>query len=158
MSSITRGTQGSVLKAGVGAAVSSGTSEVALASVTIPGNLMGANGQLRIKALWTYTNSANNKVLRCRMGAALAGTVMGSTTATTTAMASWELIINNAGAANSQKVYSNVTAPEGTTTASPTTAAIDTTAAFDITLSGQPANAGETITLERYSVEFIPAV
>jgi hypothetical protein len=35
-------------------------SETRLAAVTVPANLFGLSGSLRITTLWTYTNSALN--------------------------------------------------------------------------------------------------
>lgn len=42
--------------------------EITLASVTVPGGLMGLNGAVRISSTASVTNSANNKTIRVKFG------------------------------------------------------------------------------------------
>ncbi len=139
---------------GVSASHTGDTNETALATVTVPAGAMGANGALRITALWTYTNSANTKTLRCRFGNGLSGTTFISTTATTTAAQRNQILIQNRNATNSQIGGQ----PSGLLAASSVangTGTIDTTASQSVTLSALLANSGETITLESYVVELL---
>src|SRR5882757_8754527 len=48
-------------KSGVSVPLTGSTSETVLATIPIPANLLGANGQLRIKAQWSCTSSAGTK-------------------------------------------------------------------------------------------------
>lgn len=131
------------------------TVENTLATITVPANALGANGILRIQTIWTYTNSANNKILRVRYSGA-SGTVFKTQTATTTVAAYNETIIANRGLTNSQVgPFSSIQAALGTATGASITAAIDTTAATTIVITGEKASGGETLTLDGYMVELI---
>jgi len=133
------------------------TNETALATITIPANLMGANGSLRIYTLWSYTNSANNKVLRARFGG-IGGTAYLGQIFTTTAACSDMRIIANNNATNAQKGWNINGSLLGSSSGALATGAVDTTASTTLVISGTLANSGETITLEAYIVEFIPGV
>lgn len=50
------------------ASVTGTTNETTLASVTIPAGLMGADGTLRVYALFSYTGTAGTKTVRCKLG------------------------------------------------------------------------------------------
>jgi hypothetical protein len=126
------------------------TLETALATIAVPANAMGPNGQLRVTTQWSYTNSANGKTLRVRFGGT-SGTSYLAQTSTATASAVFENRIANRGAANSQIGNSNISF--GPTTASAVTSAVDTAAAVNLVLAAHLANAGETVTLECYLVE-----
>ena len=137
-------------KSGVAVSNTGSTSEFTFATITIPANAIGPNGQVEIIALWSYTNSANAKTVRNRFG----GTQINSITATTTANIQSYIRLGNRNAANSQFVSGQGSAGGGFGSSATAlgTAAIDTTAAVDITLTGQLASAAETITLESYLV------
>jgi hypothetical protein len=141
-----------------GVAVSAGanTTENTLATITIPAGAMGPNGQLRIYTLWNYTNSANNKTFRVRLGGA-AGTQALAITHTTSTQFADMRIIQNAGVENSQIFFDRGSTPHpGSTSAGAnTTAAIDTAAGTTLVITGQKATAGEVLTLVSYSVELI---
>jgi hypothetical protein len=138
----------------VAVSVTGTTTETNLVTITVPANRMGANGRLRITAHWSYTNSANNKIQRIRF----AGTQLFASTQTTTTQ---QKVISEIGNRNS--LSSQVTGVGGTVdglgagTALVTTTH-DTASNQNITLTGQLANAGETITLESYVVELFYAV
>jgi hypothetical protein len=138
----------------VAQSVTGTTTETTLATITIPAGLMGANGRIEIETLWSFTNSANNKIMRTKFG----GTSYSAVTATTRASFRTSAFVANRNATNSQVGGQNggigtELGPYGTGTGSPTTTAIDTTSAVNITLTAQLANTGETITLEAYSVK-----
>lgn len=135
----------------VAAALTGSTAETVLATISLPAGAMGANGVLRVTSLWSYTNSANVKTLRGRLGG-LAGTQFLSQAATTTVSARLQFQVQNRNAANSQ-VGGALNASFGVSGQVAITSAINTAVAQDIVLTGQLASAGETITLEAYLVE-----
>jgi hypothetical protein len=51
-------------------AVTNTTAETQVASLTLPGGVMGLNGILRLCPMFSQTNSANTKTLRIKLGAA----------------------------------------------------------------------------------------
>jgi hypothetical protein len=124
------------------------TTETALATCTIPAGAMGTSGCLDINAYFTYTNSGNTKTVRARFSGA-AGSIYGTAGATTNAGTRFVgLTICNRNAADSQ-VGTN-----GATFAWPAiTSAVDTTAVTTVVLTGALANAGDTVSLESYSVK-----
>lgn len=143
-------------------APSSDTNENILATITIPANLMGLNGQVDIVSFWTMTNSVNNKTFNTRIGG-IGGTIMGANIFTTQTIFRDHVIISNRGAANSQ-VSSKSNAQEGNNAGSIgplggtnafQTAVIDTTAATTIVLTATKATGTETVTLESYRAVLI---
>ena len=133
------------------------TTEEVLATISIPAGLLGANGRLRFKTDGSLTSSANNKTLRVRLGG-LAGTVISAFTYTTTSGWQMEGHVQNRNSASSQ--WANSWGQRATDTVMAVfpsaTAAINTSAAVDLVITSQKATAGETFTLESYSVELIP--
>jgi Right handed beta helix region len=126
------------------------TNENTLATISLPGvGAMGATGTLEIEAFFSYTNSANNKTLAVKLG----GTTVSSAVLTTTTRFRFYLTVGNRNATNSQVIGSLI--PGNSGTAGLATAAIDTSGAVDVTLTAQLASAGETITLEYYTVKLI---
>lgn len=152
------GANGSARILGASAVAVSGaadTNENILATITIPAGAMGLNGILRVEALWTVTNSANNKTLRIRYSGA-SGTQYIGNVVTTVATARALVSIANRGVTNSQVAMANsFNTMWGSTTNAVTTSAVDTTVATTIVITGQKASAAETITLEQYVVELI---
>jgi hypothetical protein len=125
------------------------TSETTLASVTIPAGSMGANGRLRITSLWSGTNSANNKTMRHKFG----GTNYFAQNMTTHQSWRQETEIGNRNATNSQIGNSNNSWGSGGV--APNTSAVDTTVDTTVLLTGQLANAADTLVLESYRVEIL---
>ena len=136
----------------VAASVTATTSEEELATVRIPADSMGPNGVLRITTLWTYTNSANNKLLKVRFSG-ISGTAYMANTETTTAFRSDQRKIHNRGSRSSQGGGASGVTAFGTGTGAPVTSAVDTTVETTLSITGQKASAGETLTLENYLVE-----
>lgn len=140
-----------------GMAVTGTLSETTLATVTIPAGAMGLNGGIQVRCTFSYTNSANTKTIRIRLGGLL-GTAYYAVNTTTTVTAEAERVIKNRGAANSQVgSMPAAAAPYSTNASAPTTSSIDTTAAVDLVFTGALSNTGETITLESYEVWLIPS-
>lgn len=150
--------QREVLGAGFSAALTGGTAETALATVVIPGNALGANGQLIITPQWFNNNNGNNKFGRFRLGgtSATTGTIYFSyiNTTQTFYMDSPRVIINKS-ATNSQEGRGTTTTGAGGSGNALVTSAIDTTAAFNLMFTGQLAVGTDNIGLVSYLVEII---
>ena len=137
---------------GAAASHTGNTTETTLATIEIPAGAMGANGILRVTTLWTTTNSANNKTQRVKLD----GTAFLAFVATTQLSHRHVTIIQNRNSASSQVGATAAVANAFDASASAvTTGAIDTTLAKNLTITGQLANAGESITLESYIVELV---
>jgi hypothetical protein len=138
---------------GASAAHTGDTNETVKGTVAIPAGAMGVNGFLRIQSVWTMTNSANVKTFRIRLGG-IGGNVFLNTTATTQVSGQVETIIRNRNSASSQVGFTNATFTSfGTSSGSNQTASQNTASALDLVFTALLASAGETITLEGYSVE-----
>lgn len=148
-----------VAKSGVAVTHTGNTSETTLATVSLPANVMGPNGSLRITSYWTFTNSANNKTLQIRCGTTgngLTGSIWGSTTQTTTRSMRMQNEIHNRNSTTSQVLMNGIgTGGWGTTINAASTDTADTKVARDIVFTATLANSGESITLEYYSVELL---
>ena len=136
-------------KSGVAVPLTGSTAETTLATVTIPGNALGPNGQIEIWAMFSLTNNANVKTPRFKFGSM---TFQSSALASS---ASQQIIgrLANRNATNSQVAFAGSGTGLGSgSTAAPVTSAIDTTANVDLTITGQLANSADTMTLESYMV------
>lgn len=134
------------------------TNENVLATITVPANSMSANGTLSVLTYWSANNNANAKTPRVRFSGA-AGTPVTGQTLANSVTERFLVNISNRAATNSQ-VFDPGTGGVGTggwgvSTAAVTTAAVDTTAATSVVISGQMANAGDTMILERYLILLI---
>jgi len=138
-------------QSGVASSVTGTTSETTLASITIPGGMMGANGSLRITPFFSVTNSANNKTLKVKLGSTAFSSLAVTTSATTTLL----VAVRNRGSASSQIAMSSTGV--GISTIAPQSGSVDTAVDQVLTITGQLASTGETITLEGYTVEVLPA-
>jgi archaellum component FlaF (FlaF/FlaG flagellin family) len=132
------------------------TNEDTLATITIPANAMGPQGKVRLRTYWSYTNSANNKTFRIRYSGG-AGTVLFTSTRTTSLTNDIQIELMNLGATNSQQTSAaiEITGAAITFAAPVTGLAVDTTAATTIVITGQKATAGETLTLTGYTAELV---
>lgn len=141
-------------QSGAPASITGTLTETTLATVTVPAKAMGTAGALRISALWSTTNNANNKTLSIRLG----GTVISAPVIASQASFSEIITLRNRGVTNSQ-VTSPSTATTGgigVSTSAVTTTAIDTTGVLALTITATLANVADTATLESYSVELLP--
>jgi hypothetical protein len=140
-----RGIGGLLGSSGVAVSHTGNVNETVLVTVPIPGRAMGPNGWIRIFSNWTYTNNANNKLMKVRLNG-IAGTIYADVTMTATDATRIFVDIQNRNANNSQ------VGSFGQTTGIQTSA-IDTTVNVDLVFTAQLANAADTITLQRFSVE-----
>ena len=143
--------QGVVTLARSAAAVSgaANTSENSLASVALP--VLGANDAVRIQAVFSNNNNANNKTFRVRLNG-VAGTVLASQVQTTAVLTVFDILLMNRNAQNSQFALAR-TIQAAAIAAATATASIDTSASRTLELTAQKATAGDTATLEAYVVE-----
>lgn len=133
-----------------------GSSGTARAIITLPSNILLANGSMEVETFFSYTNSANAKNLRVRFGGT-SGTSYLNTSPTNTACVQNNCYIRNSNATTSQKGFLAAASNHFGSAAGTTTSAIDTTAAVDIIIGGQLTNIAETITLESYAVWVRPS-
>lgn len=130
------------------------TTEEILATIPVPKNFMARNGMLEVETLWTVTNSANNKTLRVRFGTVgITSQVCMANIVTTNATARYHLIIGNRN--NDAAQVCHPSAQFSASGSAVTTATIDTAQDQNIYITAEKASAGETATLERYSVRLI---
>jgi hypothetical protein len=122
--------------------------ETVLATINIPGGMMGPNGALRITPLISTTNNANNKTCTIKLGASS----VFNLTATANAAHNLHASVRNRGSQASQ-ISTNGGNYGPVFTAAST---IDTSVDQLLTIRGTLANAGDTITLEGYTVEVLP--
>ena len=150
------GSYGLLAKSGVASSITGTLTETILATIALPSNLIGANGQIRVNTYWTVTNSVNNKTLRVRLGATgITSSLISSTVATTVASAWIVVATQNLNASNSQNNFTEGSrGTDGLVNTILLTSAVDMTVLENIYITGTLANTGETITLAGYSVEY----
>lgn len=149
---------GRVVLAASGAAVScdATTNENALATFTLPAYSMGVNGILNIVATWSYTNSANNKIVRIRFGGIAGERLLDSTQTTTASLRTWTEWQNR----NRTDQQAGGTGQSSSLLAGGIGAAVFTSTQSTIIdqpviLTGTKASGAEVLTLERYVAELI---
>lgn len=122
-----------------------------LATIVVPANSMGANGLLRVKAVFNAASGTTNRTLTITFG----GTSLVSKILTNEVNMLLEGEISNANATNSQYCIPTFTSTNGIQLLTPTTSAIDTTAAANITLTCTKATGADPLILKTYSVELL---
>lgn len=135
----------------VSVSVTGTTSETALATVPVPSGSMGLNGELLAEYTSTFTNNANNKTLREKLGATTLRTQVGTTAVL------WMIrdAIRNKASASSQSLAQSVMTVSGMTNAQ-NTSAVDTSVANDFVLTAQLATGTDTFTLANLRVWLLP--
>ena len=115
------------------------TLETTLLTITIPAALMGSIGRLNLLSFFALTNNANNKTLRAKIGANTVH-VAGAASLAATGFNFWLLNLNSATAQrnNSSALF-----------------AIDTTVSMDLRITGQLADAADSMTLNTLTLELI---
>ena len=115
------------------------TAPTTLLTITIPAALMGLIGRLNMLSFFSLTNNANSKTLRAGIGGNQIA-VQGAASLAATGFNFWLLNLNSATAQrnNSSALF-----------------AIDTTASMDLIITGQLANASDSMTLNTLSLELI---
>ncbi|MFD2271823.1 hypothetical protein ACFS07_13325 [Undibacterium arcticum] len=137
----------------VAVSVTGTLTETTLASVTIPGGVMGLNGSLRITTLWSCTNNANNKTFNVRFG----GTSICSNTSMNSSVAYIDRrVLHNRNSLISQVAMPGANGGSGNSTVALVTMTKDTSVDQLLTITMALANTGDTVTLESYTVEVLP--
>lgn len=138
-----------------GTAVTGSTSETLFSNgtFTVRGGLMGLNGSLRIEQKLTFTNSANTKTLRVRLGG-IGGTAVNDPQVVNLQTAHITTQVDNRNSQSSQ-IGSNGSVNLSAATNNWRNATINTAVDWDIALTGQLASAGETLTLEGYRITLL---
>lgn len=128
------------------------TSKVALRTVVVPGGLMGLNGALRGQFIYTMTNGADDKIPTIDFG----GVSFAAPVFTTTAHVRFEYMIQNRNSLSAQvgQLLAGIGATSGV---APVTATIDTSVDQNYVVGGQLEVAGQTLTLERFTLELLQA-
>ena len=115
------------------------TAVTTLLTIPIPAALMGSIGRLNLLSFFALTNNANNKTLRAGIGANQIN-VAGAASMAATGFNFWLLNLNSATAQRNN---------------SSTSFAIDTTVSMDLIITGQLANAADSMTLNALTLELI---
>jgi hypothetical protein len=132
------------------------TSETILKTVTIPP--LTENSTIDIDALFSWTNSANTKTFRIRLGG-IGGAVVFQSGVTTNQQQQQKVIVRNT-ATNAQKFFNNATGVGyGVSSAAINTASINTAAGTTLVFTGQldaaAAAAGDSVRYEASTVQVI---
>jgi hypothetical protein len=134
----------------------SGTGAQDLVTVSVPANLLGANGAVRITTLWSFSGSAGTK----SVGISFGGTEFANVSVSTAirGFQSVHHIYNRNSTSSQVGYYAYETSVFATTTGTPpVTASVDTTSSVDIKFSATAATAPDTTTLEAYLIEVCPS-
>lgn len=125
------------------------TAETTLASLTIPGGLLGASGTIIVIALWSHTNNANTKTKRVKYGS------FAAPYTETTSVSSRDYFSMHQRSTNAQVTYS--ASGFGNSASALLTGSIDSTVDQTLSITGQLASASDTLTLEAIRVEVYPS-
>ena len=141
-------------KTAVQFALTGTTAETVLASVNIPGGLLGANGEIDVEYQASVTNGANDKTLTLKLG----GTTVISQLVTAVTGVHGRALISLRNAANSQH-FQKYTASDGAalTAAATAVGAVNMQNDTLLTISGTLEVGGELITLEKFRARFYKA-
>lgn len=118
-----------------------------LASFTIPAGTLGANSALQIEPLWTFGSSTNNKILKVKIGII---TIYSATRTMSMKEAPLIVIANRNSFASQIQPYDGSYATPGS--GAPATYSIDFSGTRTVQITGQRANASDSLTLEYYRV------
>lgn len=142
-------------QSGTTVTVTGTTSETILATYTLPAGLTHPNSIIEINHLWSYTNSANNKSERIRLGG-IAGDVYYSNATTTTATLQGFTAIRCNNSNSAQKGFgtgSTVASGLGTISAVLKTSTRDfATSSNNIVITGGLTLGTESLSLYGYSI------
>jgi hypothetical protein len=121
-----------------------------LATIAIPAGAIGPNGFVEVWMQWTWTSSVNAKTPRIDLGASTLWAPAGF--ANTTGLSQSYTFGNRNSAASQVGQPQAFIGGLGTTTLNAVTATENTATALNLLIRATKATAGETMTLEGYSV------
>lgn len=130
------------------------TTEVTLATISVPANVMGLNGGLRVIVHYQISGTANTKFLRVKWGASTIFTVSYAAGDQISGIS--EFVIMNRNATNAQEIQGYYTSPTNVLTGlGVQTRATDTTAVTSVVITGQTTNAADEVQVDVTVVELI---
>lgn len=144
---------GRILAQGGGASHTGDTNLATLATVTLPGGSMEANGQLQINTVWTFGGAAGTKTFKVNLGASA---ILNATATATMVNGRYPIVVQNQGATGSQVSHTGGAFGATTTAGWVVSSSVDTTVDQTITLTGQLGSAADTITLASYQIILYP--
>ena len=115
------------------------TAETTLLTIPIKGGLMGLGGRLNVLSFYAFTNNANSKTVRAKVGATVVASMV-STNQSTSGFNFWMLNINSE---TSQRTITSAGI------------SVDTSVDFTLTLTGQLANSADSLTVFAQTLEVI---
>jgi len=134
-------------------ALASGTTETTLATFTLPGGTLGINSGVRINAILSMTSSADAKNIKVNFGSS---TIINQTFTTNTGIRITHAI-SNAGTLTNQVTFGNTLVFATTTIGTPVVRITENTNNdLIINITGEKANAGDTLALEQFFIEILP--
>ena len=135
----------------VAASCASTAVDEVLGSFTIRAGIIGVNSIIQIEPLWTFTNSANNKILKVRIG----GVEIYSATRTTSVKEAPLIVLANRNSLTSQiQPYDNAYVTAGAD--APGIYAINFANLVTVDITGQRANSSDALKLEYFrAVHFV---
>lgn len=134
--------------------VSATTSEEILRTITIPGTLLAKNGSIEIDLQGSVNSTADDKTLRVRFGTIGTSSAICFAAVVTASFGNRYLVtIQNRNNEASQVAFqAGVTGASGVAALTP---AVNTAIDQNIYITGQKETAGDTLTLERYSIRLL---
>lgn len=136
-------------KSGVRSSHTGDTNETTLATIPLPGGMLGPNGYLEFDVQWFATDNANNKTLKVKLG----GTTLWSVTFASQEQLRINRLLFNRNAENSQVMFALGSINSfAQSPASVSTFAIDTSEDQDLTITAQLADGGDTVAVDCYAV------
>lgn len=127
------------------------TTATLLATIAVPANSMGPNGIVRVRGHWSMTNNANSKNMAIRWG--LANTNLFSGGFASQASLRADVEVQNRNGTGSQLIPAVSTSASFGFLGAVTADSQDTTIAQRIQFVGTLSNAGDTMTLESFTVD-----
>lgn len=125
--------------------------ETLIKAADVPARIMGDNGSLRVRAVFSVTNNANNKTIRLKLGS----TTVGQFNMASTSDAVLEFLVSNVNASNLQVSKGSLLANSRTEVAVGS-ATENTTVITPILFTVEKAVAGDVVNLSTFTVEVLP--
>jgi hypothetical protein len=141
----------SALHLDVTSRATSGTGEDLLETITVPANALGTDGGVRLTCMFRRTGVAGDKTIKVKFGA----TTLVNEVYTNAGDLWLDFVIANNASASAQVALYRISSDNDTIRIDISTAAQDTTGALDITITGECADAGDSIDLRSDLAEYV---
>lgn len=137
-----------------GNSVTGTVAETVLRSIWVPPTILGPQSRIEVRPVWSFTNSANNKILAIKAGLTLGAAGTLYTRTRTTAAGEMPLIAAQfRGSLTSQLLAYSSGANYSFNTTAASVVSIDFSTGAFIFVLGTLSNTGETITLDGVQVK-----